>query len=304
MTEQQEGDQQQKQRSLEGKKVAILVTDGFEQVELTEPRKALDAAGAQTSIVSPKQDKVRGWNFTDWGEELKVDVPLAQANADEFDALLLPGGVMNPDTLRMNDQAVEFATAFFEAGKPVASICHGPWMVIETGAARGRRIASWPSLRTDLTNAGAEWVDEEVCVDGNLVTSRKPDDIPAFNREMLKLFALDPEELQAEEGADEDEEAGVALFVRMEAKPGREAEVENLLRSGLPMVEEELGTTSWFGMRLGDSSYAIFDTFADDGGRQAHLAGEVARALQELGPDLFARPPVIEKIDVLACKLR
>lgn len=175
--------QEQQNQSLLGKKVAILVTDGFEQVELTEPRKALDAAGAKTSIVSPKQDKVRGWNFTDWGAELKVDMPLAQANADQFDALLLPGGVINPDMLRMNDKAVAFASAFFGAGKPVAAICHGPWMVIETGAARGRRIASWPSLRTDLENAGAEWLDEQVCVDGNLVTSRKPDDIPAFNRE-------------------------------------------------------------------------------------------------------------------------
>jgi len=131
-------DQQQaegSERSVKGKKVAILATDGFEQVELTEPRKALDAAGAQTSVVSPKRDKIRGWNFTDWGEEVKVDVPLDQANPEDFDALLLPGGVINPDTLRMNDKAVEFATAFFEAGKPVASICHGPWMVIETGAA-------------------------------------------------------------------------------------------------------------------------------------------------------------------------
>ncbi len=301
MTKQQKGDDEEHKRSLEGKKVAILVADGFEQVELTEPRKALDAAGAQTSIVSPKQDKVRGWNFTDWGDELEVEVPLAQAKAEDFDALLLPGGVINPDKLRMIDEAVEFASAFFEAGKPVASICHGPWMVIETGAAKGRRIASWPSLRTDLANAGATWVDEQVCVDGNLVTSRKPDDIPAFNREMLKLFARDPEELQAANGADE--AAGVALFVRLEAKPGREADVENLLRSGLPMVEHEPDTTSWFGMRLGESSYGIFDTFPDDSGRQAHLAGEVARALQERGPDLFARAPVIERIDVLACKL-
>jgi hypothetical protein len=174
-------------------------------------------------------------------------------------------------------------------------------MVIESGAAMGRRIASWPSLRTDLTNAGAQWVDEEVCVDANLVTSRKPEDIPAFNREMLKLFTRTPEELQAEQGMDE--EPGVALFVRLEAKPGREAEVESLLRGGLPMVEEEPQTTSWFGMRLGPSSFAIFDTFPDDSGRETHLAGSVARALQERGPDLFARVPVIERIDLLACKL-
>ena len=302
MAEQQRQQTQTQEQNLKGKRVAILVTDGFEQVELTEPRKALDAAGAQTSIVSPKKDKVRGWNFTDWGGELTVDVPLAQAKADEFDALLLPGGVMNPDTLRMDQAAVEFASAFFEAGKPVASICHGPWMVIEAGAAMGRRIAAWPSLKTDLTNAGAEWVDEEVCVDGNLVTSRKPDDIPAFNREMQKLFARSPTELEQEAG-DKGDDAGVALFVRLEAKPGREQDVLNLLRGGLPMVEQEPATTSWYGMRMGDSTFAIFDTFPDDSGRQAHLAGRVAQELQQRGPDLFSRPPVIERIDVLACKL-
>jgi protease I len=295
--------QQRQTRTLQGKKVAILVTDGFEQAELTEPRQALDAAGAQTRVVSPKKDKVRGWKSTSWGDELKVDVPLEQAKPEDFDALLLPGGVMNPDRLRMDEKAVDFASAFFEAGKPVASICHGPWMVIETGAAMGRRIAAWPSLKTDLANAGAEWVDEEVCVDGNLVTSRKPDDIPAFNREMLKLFARPLEELQRETAAVEEEDAGVALFVRLEAKPGREQEVENLLRGGLPMVEEEPETTSWYGMRLGDSTYGIFDTFADDSGRQAHLAGRVARELQQRGADLFSRPPVIERIDLLACKL-
>jgi protease I len=302
MAEQNVQQRQTQEQNLKGKTVAILVTDGFEQVELTEPRKALDAAGAKTSIVSPKKDQVRGWNLTDWGATLKVDVPLAEANADEFDALLLPGGVMNPDTLRMDDQAVAFASAFFAAGKPVASICHGPWMVIEAGAAMGRRIAAWPSLKTDLANAGAEWVDEEVCVDGNLVTSRKPDDIPAFNREMQKLFARSPEEL--ERAADEErDDAGVALFVRLEAKPGREQDVVNLLRGGLPMVEQEPATTTWYGMRLGDSTFGIFDTFADDNGRQAHLAGRVAQELQQRGPDLFSRPPVIERIDLLACKL-
>jgi protease I len=302
MAEQKKQQTQTQEQNLKGKKVAILVTDGFEQVELVEPRKALDAAGAQTSIVSPKKDKVRGWNFTDWGQELKVDVPLAQAKADDFDALLLPGGVMNPDKLRMDDKAVDFASAFFEAGKPVASICHGPWMVIETGAATGRRIAAWPSLKTDLANAGAEWVDEEVCVDGNLVTSRKPDDIPAFNREMQKLFARSPEELKQEQG-EKGADAGVALLVRLEAKPGREQDVVNLLRGGLPMVEQEPETTSWYGMRLGDSTFGIFDTFADDNGRQAHLAGLVAQELRERGPDLFSRPPVIERIEVLASKL-
>lgn len=175
--------------ALEGLKVAILVDDGFERVELVDPRAALNSAGAATSIVSPKGESVRSWNFTEWADALPVDIPLDAAQPQDFDALLLPGGVINPDKLRMQPKAVEFAKSFFDAGKPVASICHGPWMVIETGAARGRRIASWPSLKTDLLNAGAEWVDEQVVVDGNLVTSRKPDDIPAFNREMISLFS-------------------------------------------------------------------------------------------------------------------
>ena len=175
--------------TLDGVKVAILVTDGFEQVEMTGPRQALDHAGAQTRLVSPKDDRVMAWKFTDWGDEFPIDVPLAQARAEDFDAILLPGGVLNPDTLRMDENAVLFAQAFLDAGKPVASICHGPWTLIETGKVRGRRLASWPSLQTDIENAGAQWVDEEAVVDGNLVTSRKPDDIPAFNREMIALFA-------------------------------------------------------------------------------------------------------------------
>jgi protease I len=177
------------EHNLNGLKVAILVTDGFEQVELTEPRKALDDAGADTRIVSPKDSEVRGWNFTDWGQKLPVDLKLDQARPEMFDALLLPGGVINPDTLRMEPKAVAFVKAFFDAGKPVAAICHGPWTIIEAGQARGRKMASWPSLKTDLKNAGAEWVDQEAVVDGKLVTSRKPDDIPAFIREMLRLFA-------------------------------------------------------------------------------------------------------------------
>lgn len=174
--------------NLNGLKVAILVENGFEWVELVEPRKALDQAGAETKIVSPRDRRVKGWKFTEWGDELPVDVALDQALARNFDALLLPGGVMNPDALRMQPKAVAFVKEFFDAGKPVAVICHGPWTVIEAGAARERRIASWPSLKTDLRNAGAEWMDREVVVDNNLVSSRKPDDIPAFNREMLKLF--------------------------------------------------------------------------------------------------------------------
>ncbi len=176
--------------SLKGTRVAILITDGFEHVEMIEPRKALNEAGAETVIVSPQTDQVRGWDHVDWSKErYRVEEPLAKADPQSFDALLLPGGVMNPDHLRMDAKAVAFVKAFFDASKPVAAICHAPWMIIEAGAARGRKIASWPSLKTDLKNAGAEWLDEEVIVDGNLVSSRKPDDIPAFNREMLKLFA-------------------------------------------------------------------------------------------------------------------
>src|SRR5579862_1579576 len=178
-----------KKDKLSGIKVAILATDGFEQSELLEPRKALNEAGAKTEVVSPKQGKVRGWNHKEWGEEVAVDRDLQQADTRQYDALVLPGGVMNPDNLRTNARAVAFVKAFFDQGKPVAAICHGPWTVLETGAARGHRMTSWPSLKTDLKNAGAEWVDEEVVVDKNLVTSRKPDDIPAFNREVLKLFA-------------------------------------------------------------------------------------------------------------------
>jgi protease I len=173
---------------LSGLRVAILATDGFEQSELFEPREALEQAGASTSVVSPKHDRVRGWKSGDWGAEAPVDAPLADARPEEFDALLLPGGVMNPDRLRMDKHAVAFTQSFMDAGKPIAAICHGPWTLIETGRMRGRRMTSWPSLRTDAQNAGAEWVDEETIVDGNILTSRKPADIPAFNREMVALF--------------------------------------------------------------------------------------------------------------------
>lgn len=174
---------------LEGMRIAILATDGFEQSELLEPRKALQQAGATTEVVAPKAGRIRGWNHTDWGQEVDVDKDLQHADPGAYDALVLPGGVMNPDRLRMSSDAVSFARSFFEAGKPVAAICHGPWTVIESGAAKGHRMTSWPSLQTDLRNAGAEWVDEEVVVDGKLVTSRKPDDIPAFNRATIELFA-------------------------------------------------------------------------------------------------------------------
>jgi protease I len=174
---------------IRGLRAAFLVTDGFEQVELIEPREALDKAGAETRIVAPKDERVRGWNFTDWGRTLPGRVKLDQARPEDFDALLLPGGVLDPDKLRMEPKAVAFVKAFFDAAKPVAAICHGPWTIIETGHARGRRMTSWPSLKTDLKNAGADWTDQETVVDGNMVTGRKPDDIPAFNREMLKVFA-------------------------------------------------------------------------------------------------------------------
>ena len=175
--------------NLQGKKVAILATDGFEQSELLEPRKALDEAGATTQVVSPAGKKIKGWDQKDWGKEVSVDVPLDSANAEEFDALLLPGGVMNPDQLRLNPTAVQFVKQFTDAGKPVAAICHGPWTLVEAGAVRGRTMTSWPSLKTDLKNAGASWVDKEVVNDQGVVTSRRPDDIPAFNREMIRLFS-------------------------------------------------------------------------------------------------------------------
>ncbi len=174
---------------LNGKRVAILATDGFEQVELTEPRKALEQAGAQADLVSPASGKVKGWQHTKWGDELPVDVPLDQARPEDYDALLLPGGVMNPDKLRMNEKAVAFVRHFVQSGKPIAAICHGPWTLIEAGGTQGRTMTSWPSLQTDLKNAGASWVDQEVVVDKGLVTSRKPDDIPAFNKKMIEEFA-------------------------------------------------------------------------------------------------------------------
>lgn len=176
-------------QELSGKKVAILVTDGFEQVEMTEPRQALERAGAQTILISPTEGKVKAWQHTNWGDEFSVDMPLQQADADDFDALLLPGGVMSPDKLRMQPKAVALVREFFEAGKPVAAICHGPWTLINAQVVHGRTLTSWPSLRADLENAGAHWVDQEAVTDQGLVTSRNPNDIPAFNRAMLEEFA-------------------------------------------------------------------------------------------------------------------
>jgi protease I len=174
---------------LEGKKVAILATDGFEQSELLEPRKALREAGAEAVIVSSKSGSIKGWNHTQWGDDVRVDMTLDQADPDEFDALMLPGGVMSPDRLRLNPKAVRFVQDFHAAHKPISAICHGAWMLIEADIVDGRRVTSWPSLKTDLRNAGANWQDAEVVCDKGLVTSRKPDDIPAFNKKMIEEFA-------------------------------------------------------------------------------------------------------------------
>jgi protease I len=176
-------------KDLTGKTVAILVDEGFEQVELIKPRKALEKIGAKTQVVSPQEGQVRGWNIKKWAKFVPVDVPLDSADPEAFDALLLPGGVINPDKLRINPKALEFVKHFFDAGKPVAAICHGPWTLVEVDVVRGRKLTSWPSLKTDIKNAGGNWVDEEVVVDMGLVTSRKPDDIRAFNKKMIEEFA-------------------------------------------------------------------------------------------------------------------
>lgn len=174
---------------LEGLKVAILATDGFEQSELFEPRKALQEAGAEVKIVSLKTGEIKGWNEKNWGDSIAVDLTVDEANANDFDALQLPGGVMNPDKLRMNEKAVQFVKSFFDAGKPVAAICHAPWTLVEAGVVKGKTLTSWASLQTDLENAGAKWVDQEVVTDNGLVTSRNPQDIPAFNKKMIEEFA-------------------------------------------------------------------------------------------------------------------
>jgi protease I len=173
---------------LNGKKVAILAADMFERVELEEPRKALEDAGAETEIVSIHDGEIQGFDHFEPASTVKVDRTVEEVSPDDYDALLIPGGVGNPDQLRGDENAVAFVREFHDAGKPMAVICHGPWVLVESGVARGKRLTSWPTLETDIRNAGGEWVDEEVVVDGNLVTSRKPDDIPAFNKKMLELF--------------------------------------------------------------------------------------------------------------------
>jgi protease I len=178
------------QNKLKGMKVAILATHGFEQSELTEPRQWLEAEGAQCEIISPEAGTIRGWNAKDWGDSVPVDKTLEEVHAQNYDALLLPGGVMNPDQLRMNELAVGLVRAFFEAGKPVAAICHAPQLLIEADVVRGRTLTSYPSVRTDLLNAGAQWVDAEVVSDRGLVTSRRPADLPAFCRTMIEEFGV------------------------------------------------------------------------------------------------------------------
>jgi len=176
------------EKSLKGLRVAILIADGFEQSEMEDPRKALTDAGAETMIVSPAQGKVKGWKSKTWGDEFPVDLKLGQANPEDFDALLLPGGLINPDKLRLETKAIDFVKSFVKAKKPIAAICHAPWILINAEGVKGKNITSYDSIKIDLINAGAKWVDKEVVVDENIVTSRKPDDIPAFNKAMITLF--------------------------------------------------------------------------------------------------------------------
>lgn len=175
--------------TLSGKRVAVLATNGFEQSELEKPVEALKGAGIQVDIISLEKGKIKGWKEKNWGDEIDVDKAVNEAKPSDYDALVLPGGVMNPDRLRQSEEVVKFVTAFFEDGKPIAAICHGPWTLIETGALKGRTLTSYPSLKTDLTNAGATWVDKEVVVDNGLVTSRTPKDLPAFCKKMLEEIA-------------------------------------------------------------------------------------------------------------------
>jgi protease I len=175
--------------NLQAQRVAVLATDGVEQVELTTPVEALRKAGAEVHVVAPRSGSITSFEHHDPSDSIEVDHNLSEVDASDYDALVLPGGVINPDALRIDDQAVGFVRSFVESDKPIAAICHGPWTLIEAGAVNGRRMTSWPSLQTDLSNAGADWVDEEVVIDGNLVTSRKPDDLPAFTRAAIDLFA-------------------------------------------------------------------------------------------------------------------
>jgi len=182
-------------QKLQGKKIAILATDGFEQVELTEPKKALEQAGATVHVISPKPGQIRGWKSTDWGDNTTVDKVLGDVKPADYDGLVLPGGQINPDKLRVEPKAVAFVSDFFYSGKPIGAICHGPWMLVEANVLKHRTLTSWPSIRTDIRNAGGHWVDEQVVTDQNLTTSRKPEDLPAFNerlvREISKAKSID-----------------------------------------------------------------------------------------------------------------
>ncbi len=173
---------------LDGLKIAILVADGFEQSEMEKPKKALEQAGAKTFIISLVKGKVKGWSGKNWGDSFKVDKQLSQIKAKDFDGLLLPGGVMNPDTLRLHAPAISFIKDFVKVNKPIAAICHGPWTLINANAVKGRKITSYPSIKIDLINAGAHWVNQKVVKDKNIVTSRKPDDIPAFSKTFIELL--------------------------------------------------------------------------------------------------------------------
>jgi protease I len=178
-----------KDQTLRNRRIAILATDGFEQSELMEPKQRLEAAGAKVDVVSPKPGKIRGWKMKDWGDEVVVDVTLDQAKVEDYDGLVLPGGQINPDKLRIEPKAVAFVKGFAAAHKTIGAICHGPWMLVEADLVRGHKVTSWPSLRTDLKNAGARWDDQQVIVDGGLITSRNPDDIPAFSEKLIEAFA-------------------------------------------------------------------------------------------------------------------
>lgn len=190
------------EKSLRGKKVAALFTHGVEQIEFTDPAKALRDAGADVTVVSLESGKVKGWNRTDWGEQFKVDITVDKANPDDFDALLIPGGVMNPDKLRMNGDAVQFVRAMYRSGKPIASICHGPWLLVEADIVRGKTLTSYPSLKTDIINAGGMWVNMEVATDEGIVTSRNPDDLPAFSAKMIEEFQEGKHEREFGSGED------------------------------------------------------------------------------------------------------
>lgn len=194
-----------KQLKLQNKKIAILAADGFEQSELFSPKEALEQAGATVTIVSLKEGEVQGWNKKDWGKSIKVDEVVANTSAEKFDALMLPGGVMNPDQLRMNKDAVDFVKDFFHAGKPIGAICHAAWTLIEAGATEGLTMTSWPSLRSDLVNSGAAWVDEEVITDRGIVTSRRPEDLPAFNRKLIEEIAEGRHSARASKRTEQDQ---------------------------------------------------------------------------------------------------